>query len=65
MPESLVPVDVVGHSSGVVAISATSFGDACAVTATGGVKCWGANAEGELGDGSATTSLVPVDVVGL
>ncbi len=38
---------------------------ACAVLATGSVRCWGTNSYGELGNGSAMNSETPVTVDGL
>jgi len=59
-----VPVEVEGLSSGVSAISAGG-NHTCALLNSGGVKCWGWNKYGQLGDGSNVNKNVPVEVVGL
>ncbi len=76
--ESSVPVPVLGLTSGVISVSAGAA-TACALTAAGGVECWGSSVDGVLGNGmacpvdasaadascSGADSPIPVQVTGL
>ncbi len=61
----LSPTEVAGLRTPVTGVSAGNE-YTCALTANGGVKCWGRNTEGELGNGRENPqSKSPVDVVGI
>jgi len=51
--------------SNISAISAGGRNHTCSLLNSGGVKCWGWNKYGQLGDGSNVNKNVSVEVVGL
>ena len=55
------PVNVYGLGSDIKSVKAGGY-HACALTTAGGVRCWGLNNEGQLGDNSTISSLKPVVV---
>ncbi len=61
---SNTPVNVTGLSSGVAAIG-VGYEHACALATTGGVKCWGSNTNGQLGNNTVIDSSTPVNVSGM
>jgi alpha-tubulin suppressor-like RCC1 family protein len=56
------PAQVVGLGAGIREVSANGR-HACARDAQGALRCWGANAQGELGDGTTADAPSPVAVV--
>lgn len=60
--DSLTPVTVHLTGEAPLAIAAGSF-HTCALLPSGGVRCWGNNRSGELGDGTTEDRLTPVPVV--
>ena len=56
------PSSAVNLGTSAVSVSVGTHKSSCASLANGGVKCWGSNAEGQLGDGTTTQQNSPVDV---
>jgi alpha-tubulin suppressor-like RCC1 family protein len=61
--QASLPVPVTGLT-GAAEVS-VGVDHACARTASGAVRCWGNNGNGQLGNGTTTDSNVPVQVTGL
>lgn len=55
----------VGGLNTVVRAIAAGARHTCVLTMAGGVKCWGNNHNGQLGDGSVNARATPLDVAGL
>lgn len=62
--DQTAPVPVAGLPNGITAL-ALGLDHSCALTAGGGVWCWGANSEGQLGDDSLLGRHAPMQVSGL
>jgi hypothetical protein len=60
---SKVPVQVSGIATATTISS--GFAHSCATLTAGGVRCWGINFEGELGNGTTTNASTPVNVTGI
>ena len=60
-----IQVSGLGSGSGVVAVAAGSNNFSLALKSDGTVLAWGFNSNNELGDGTTTTRLTPVQVSGL
>ena len=61
---SAVPVAIYSLSKGVKSMAAGSY-TTCALTTRNTVTCWGYNGDGEVGDGTTTSTLKPVLDAGL
>jgi alpha-tubulin suppressor-like RCC1 family protein len=60
-----LPSKVIGLENDKVEVLASGVSYSCVLTEKGGVKCWGDNRFGQLGDGTKERRPVPVDVLGL
>ena len=57
--DRLTPVQPVGLGAGVLSVVHGNF-HSCALVAGSGPVCWGANENGQLGNGTSVPSLIPV-----
>lgn len=61
---ALKVVDASGLAGGVASVAAGRW-HSCAVLASGGMRCWGRNTYGQLGNGDTDDSSSPVEVAGV
>jgi alpha-tubulin suppressor-like RCC1 family protein len=65
LTNSSVPVQVSGLTSGVNIVGGTWY-HTCAIVTGGALKCWGNNAQGQVGNGAiASSQRVPTQVTGM
>jgi alpha-tubulin suppressor-like RCC1 family protein len=62
---AMVMLPALSASAGSAVVIEARSAHTCVVTAPGGVRCWGNNQFGYLGDGTTTTRDIPTSVVGL
>ena len=60
----LTPVTTYELYSGVLGL-ATGYANSCAILDAGGVKCWGANDNGQIGNGTNVLTTIPENVENL
>jgi hypothetical protein len=60
---SATPTEVSGLGSGATGVAAGG-GQTCALTAEGGLKCWGSNEYGQLGAATMAPRLTPIRALG-
>jgi len=59
--DSLTPVNVMGLTANAISLGG-GWGHTCALMSWGGVRCWGANGSGQVGDGTSQNRYTPVNV---
>jgi alpha-tubulin suppressor-like RCC1 family protein len=62
--DQYAPVKVISTGSTILRLSAGGY-HTCALFTAGSIQCWGNNANGQLGDSSTTTRLIPTPVSSL